>query len=70
MSRQLEDKLQTGRKYLPCQSQHHQENINREKTEEKKSKNSVLLVCDIVKQMSLDIPSNIFWVPEFKWKDR
>jgi len=49
MSRQLEDKLQTGKKYLPCQSQHHQENINREKTEEKKSKNSVLLVCDIVK---------------------
>ena len=49
MSRQLEDKLQTWKKYLPCQSQHHQENINREKTEEKKSKNSVLLVCDIVK---------------------
>lgn len=48
-SRELEDRPQTGRKHLPCQSQHHQENINRGKKKRKKSKNSVLLVCDAVK---------------------
>lgn len=38
MSRELEHRPQTGRKHLPCQSQHHQENINREKKKEKVQK--------------------------------